>query len=407
MTKAKEVKSRNVLIAVSTMGLMGWQKRNGVFRYISEGKPWNIKLVSTTAELKSYCDSHAQIDGMIVSMPDIGPDICGFAGTDIPIVLFNINLPRTSSIFSRPRGVVFLHHDSWLIGETAANHLLSTGSFNSFAFLSPPKSVPWAEEREKAFSANIAKCGFTCTRLLADADPADAIQTLQSMPRPIGLFAASDRLALTAFAIAGAAELKIPEDISILGVDNDESICESTSPALSSISVAPDRFGYMAAKLLDELILRPDRPSRSVTVKGIPNVAERGSTLGTNPHGHLVERAIAYIRRHATDGIGPNDVAMHLRISRRLLDLRFSQTEQGTVLSAISGCRLEAVRKMLEDTSLTIDRISQNCGYGSPNHLMKVFKREFGLSMRDYRRQNRAPLHSNPSFHPTHCGRGP
>ena len=389
MTKKRKLISRNVLVAVSTMGLTGWQKRNGVFRYIGEGRPWNIKLASTTEELKSYCDSDAQIDGMIVSMPDIDPDICGFADTDIPIILFDINLPRTSSIFSRPRGIVFLHHDSGLIGEIAANHLLSTGVFKSFAFLSPPDPVPWAEEREKTFSSSIEKCGFICTKLKANSDPTEAAQTLLSMLRPIGLFAASDRIALTAFAIAKTAGLKVPEELSILGVDNDESICESTSPALSSIAVAPDSFGYMAAKLLDELISRPDRSPRSVTVKGKPNVAERGSTLGTRPYGHLIEKALAYISRHATDGIGPDDVAMHLHISRRLLDLRFSQTGQGSVLSAISNHKFQAVERMLQETSCTIDQISQKCGYGSPNHLMKMFKCKFGMTMRAYRNQNR------------------
>ena len=398
MTKKRELISRNVLVAVSTMGLTGWQKRNGVFRYIGEGRPWNIRLASTTAELKLYCDSEAQIDGMIVSMPDIDPDICGFADMDIPIILFDINLPRTSSIFSRSRDIVFLHHDSGLIGETAANHLLSTGVFKSFAFLSPPDPVPWAEEREKTFSSSIEKCGFICTKLKANSDPTEAAQTLLSMLRPIGLFAASDRIALTAFAIAKTAGLKVPEELSILGVDNDESICESTSPSLSSIAVAPDTFGYMAAKLLDELISHPDRPPRNVTVKGKPSVAERGSTLGTQPYGHLIEKALAYISRHATEGIGPDDVAMHLHISRRLLDLRFSQAGQGSVLSAISSCRFQAVERMLQETSCTIDQISQKCGYGSPNHLMKMFKRKFGMSMREYRNQNRAtesPLSSN------------
>lgn len=370
------------------MGLTGWQKRNGVFRYIGEGRPWNVKLATTTAELGSLCEDNARIDGMIVSMPDIGPDICGFADTDIPTVLFDINLPRTSSVFSRPKGVVFLHHDSGLIGETAANHLLSTGAFRSFAFLSPPNPAPWAEEREKTFSANLGKCGFGYAKVTAGSDPSDAARTLLSLPRPIGLFAASDRTALAAFAIASAAGMDIPDELSILGVDNDESICESTSPSLSSIAVAPDNFGYMAAKLLDELISRPERPSRNVTVKGMPSIVERGSTPGAKPYGHLVEKAIAYIKRHATDGIGPDDVAMHLHISRRLLDLRFSQTGRGTVLSAINGHKLQAVERMLLNTSHTIDRISQECGYGSPNHLMKIFKERHGMSMREWRRRN-------------------
>ena len=353
--------------------------------------PWDIRLASTTAELKSFCDGDAHIDGMIVSMPDIDPDICGFADTDIPIILFDINLPRTSAIFSRPRGIVFMHHDSGPIGETAASHLLSTGAFRSFAFLSPPNPVSWAQEREKTFSSGIEKCGFTCTRLDAYSDPSEAAKTLLSLPRPVGLFAASDRIALSAFAIARTAGLRIPDDVSVLGVDNDESICESTSPGLSSITMSPGSFGYMAAKLLDDLMARPDKPPRSVTVRGKPSVAERGSTIGTKPYGHLIEKAIAYIGHHATDGIGPDDVAMHLHISRRLLDLRFSQTGQDSVLSIISSHKLQAVKRMLRETSCTIDMISQECGYGSPHHLMKMFKRKFGMSMRDYRARSRTP----------------
>lgn len=392
-TRKQKLKSRCVIIAVSTTGLTGWQKRNGVFRYISEGKPWNVKLASTTDELKSLWESRAQVDGLIASMPDLNPDLYGFADADIPIVLFNINLPRTSHIFSRPRGVVFLHQDSGLIGETAANHLLSTGAFRSFAFLAPPTRAPWADQREKAFAANIRKCGFPCVRITADPDPSGAVETLLPMPRPIGLFAASDRIALSAFAIAESSGLKIPADLSIIGVDNDESICESTSPGLSSIAVSPDRFGYAAAKLLEELIARPERPSRNVTLKGMPSVVERGSTPGTKTHGHIVEKAIAYIKYCAKDKIGPDDVAAHLNISRRLLDLRFSQVGHGTVLAAIRSHKLHAVREMLRDSSRTIDSISQACGFGSPNHLMKAFKREFGMTMREYRkaaRSNRA-----------------
>ena len=385
------MKSRDVLIAISTIGLTGWQKRNGVFRYIGEGKTWNVRLAATTDELKSFCENRSKIDGLIVSMPDINPDLYGFADTDIPIVLFNINLPRTSHIFSRPRGVVFLQQDSGLIGEAAANHLLSSGIFRSFAFLAPPNQAPWSDQREKTFSQGIKKCGFPYTRLALDSGSSDLAQALLSLQRPIGLFAASDRVALAAFAIAEAAGLKVPEEISIIGVDNDESICESTSPALSSIAVAPDRFGYMAAKMLDELISHPRRPSRSVTLKGMPSVVERGSTPGTKPYGHLVERAIAYIKYHATDKIGPDDVATHLNISRRLLDLRFSQTGRGTVLSTIRSHKLQAVAEMLLETSHTVDQISQACGYGSPNHLMKVFKREFGVTMGGYRARHRAP----------------
>ena len=394
--KAKAPKVKNVLIALFTTGMTGWQKRSGVFRYIGEGKPWNVQIATTTDELRAAWSKHAPFDGLLVSAPNIDADLCGFAGTDLPMVLFNLNIPASSPVFARKTGVIFLHHDSSSIGKLAAQHLLAAGTTKSFVFLAPTESTPWSDQRELAFSATLSKCGFGYTRLAATQDHAQAAAAFAALEKPIGLFAASDRTALHAIALGREMGLRMPHDLAILGVDNDESICESTTPTLSSIATSPETLGYTAAQLLDQLMAKPSRPTRSVTLQCKLSVSIRESTLGETSHGPLVEKASSYIEAHATDGIGPNDVAKHLGISRRLLDLRFAQIRRKTVLSAIQDAKLKAVRKQLLETTATIEEITRNCGYGSPNHLKKVFKGRFGMSMRTWRQGVESSKRVNP-----------
>ena len=384
-TTSKASRCKTVLIAIFTVGMTGWQKRNGVFRYIGEGRPWNVQIAATKEEFKAAWSRRKNIDGLLVSAPNIDADMCGFANTSIPTVLFNLNIPTSSPIFSRKTGVVFLHHDSSSIGDMAARHLLSAGMLNSFVFLAPGNAASWANEREKAFAAALSKCNFQHTRLEAAQDNDKSLEILRSLEKPIGMFAASDRIALNAITLAREARLHVPDDIAILGVDNDESICESTAPTLSSIATSPETLGYTAAQLLDQLMAKPMRASRNVTLKCKLEISLRESTFGETPHGPLVEKACAYIDAHATDGIGPNDVAKHLGISRRLLDLRFSQVRHKSVLSIIQDAKLRNVQKQLLSTSSSIEKITHDCGYNSPNHLKKVFKTRLGMSMRDYR----------------------
>ena len=384
-TTTKASHRKTILIAIFTVGMTGWQKRNGVFRYIGEGKTWNVQLATTEEELKAAWNRRDNIDGLLVSAPNLDANLCGFADTTIPTVLFNLNIPASSPIFSRKTGVFFLHHDSSSIGDMAAQHLLSAGSIKSFVFLAPPKAASWADEREQAFATALSKCNLRHTRLTASQDSGNALAILESLEKPIGMFAASDRTALDAIALAREAKLRIPDDIAILGVDNDKTICESTTPMLSSIATSPETLGYTAAMLLDQLMAKPTRSSKNITLKCRLEIAFRESTLGGTQHGPLIEKASAYISAHAVDGIGPNDVAKHLGISRRLLDLRFSQVLHKSVLSSLQDAKLRKVQRLLLDTNSTIEKITHDCGYNSPNHLKKIFKKRFGMSMRDYR----------------------
>lgn len=387
-TRQSAPRVKTVLIALFTTGMTGWQKRCGVFRYIGEGKPWNIRIATSVEEVRSAWDKREELDGILLSAPNLDADLCGFAQTDLPVVVFNLNIPASSPIFARKTGVIFMHHDSSAIGTMAAQHLLASGVIRSFAFLSPSETAAWSTQREMAFANALSKYGHSHTSLTTAQDHAEVCEIIRRLPRPIGLFAASDRTALHAIALGRECGLRMPHDLAILGVDNDESICESTTPTLSSIATAPEALGYAAAQLLDQLMSKPTRPARNVTPKCKMSVVFRESTLGGTPHGPLIEKALSYIETQAIEGIGPNDVAKHLGISRRLLDLRFAQVQRRTVLSAIQDAKIRNVQKQLLGTTDSIEEITRNCGYGSPNHLKKVFKGRFGMSMKQWQRTN-------------------
>ena len=381
----KASKQKSVLIILIATGLTGWQKRNGIFRYIGEGRPWDIRLVSTLDELNDLSRKDITFDGAIVSAADSEAYVAKSLPRDLPMVLFNINLPPSSPLLTRPTGKIFIHHDSYAIGETAANYLLSSGRIRSFAYLDTDEPAVWSDQRYSTFAKIIEKTGFPAHRLSSGDSQEGLAADLAALPRPIGLLVATDRLALLAYSACRKVGLSIPEDIAILGVDDDVTICESVRPSLSSVRTNPESVGYIAAKLLDDLMSAPRRKSRSVSLKNKPVVTVRESTIEGNPHGRTVERALSYISAHATDGIGANDIAHHLGISRRTLDARFREMTGSTVLAHIQSQRLDAVKKLLAETTDTIESITGQCGFGSANHLKKIFKRTFGCSMREWR----------------------
>lgn len=387
---SKKVKrQKNVLVAIIATGYTGWQKRAGVFRYIGEGHPWDVRLASTPDEFLDALRSGTVFDGIVFSAADRELVTRLPNGPRPPMVFFDINLPGDSPLFRRTTGTIFIHHDSKAIGETAAAHLLDDGRLHSFAYLDMAESVPWSDQRRLSFEKRLHAVGFPLLHLSVRTPRMSLTHALAELPRPIGLFAATDRLALQAYSLCHSAGLEIPADIAVLGVDDDPAICESVQPELSSVRTNPESIGYTAARLLDELMDSPQRRSRHVTLKCQTTVTRRASTSCGSPYGRLVEKAISYIAGHATEGIGPSDVANHLGVSRRILDLRFHQLTDSTVLRQIQSRRLEAVKRLLCESDESIEAITGKCGYGSVNHLKKIFKQSFGCSMRTWRLNQR------------------
>ena len=198
--------------------------------------------------------------------------------------------------------------------------------------------------------------------------------------------AALDMRAIHTLSACRLAKLKVPEQVSVIGVDDDRLLCDFSTPPLTSI--APDHAleGHIAAKTLNDMMRGRVRCQK---LKRIMNTAkkivERESAKPISPATTLITRAMAFINAQATKNIKTTDVTAHLKVSRSLIDMRFREFRGETVSQAITRRRLAEVKRFLTGTQLSIRAISIKCGFSNPNHLKNLFKRHFGTTMRDWR----------------------
>ena len=197
------------------------------------------------------------------------------------------------------------------------------------------------------------------------------------------MLAASDLVAADVLHACETANLAIPDDVAVLGVDNDIGLCNRLVPRLSSIEPDFEEEGFRAVIALENLfgnkIEIDDKPLADV------RLVERESTKPLPPATRLVDRALAFINGNYRTPITPGDVARQLGVSRRLIDLRFRQLQHETLLSTINKCRLEALCKMLREESGSLHDLIAACGFGSAVRAAHLFKSTYGISMSGYR----------------------
>ena len=182
----------------------------------------------------------------------------------------------------------------------------------------------------------------------------------------------------------------MPDDAIVLGINNDTLICENCRPRLSSIQPDFEQEGFLAADILERMMSGNGAGLDRTTYVGVKTVVRRDSTALVSPAGKLVQRAIAYIRRHAREGIGVQAVVDHLGCSRRLADMRFRELQGTSIGEAIITERLNEVKRLLTSTTESIESISVQCGYDSTNYLKNLFKKRTGITMSEWRSRNSA-----------------
>ena len=374
-------KTKNVFIALKMAGVAGQSKLVGVFRYLKEtygeNSPWEIRLVRTRVELTSAVVRQAianGTDGFIVSIPDTEDAVFPLTEISAPTIAMDIHSPELEA---RQSNIVFIRNSSEEIGREAALFLLAQGVARSYAFLHSEPVMDWSEARFKAFKRMLNDNGIWCEELFSPADAA-------RLKRPAAILAANDDRAYELLKALAARHVAVPRGVAVLGVDNDELFCENTHPRLSSVQPDFEEEGWLAAKTLDDMMQGRAFAERTLLV-GVKRIVQRESTTEQSHAGRLVQKAVAYIDRHALEGLGVNDVVKHLKCSRRLADLRFRELQGRTILNAITERRLDEVKSRLAGTKEKMDAIASACGFKSPIYLKNLFKKHFGMSMSKFR----------------------
>lgn len=385
---------KRVFIILETAGQPGRAQLIGILRGINAMHlDWEMDFAPSRKKVSAAMVRRAlarNTDGFILAHP-VRPDIPELLQRQRrPTVFMDVLSPADMP------SVPTSHHlrvDDAAIGCTAARHFLALGNFRSFAFVHDPRNEVWTHERQIAFAATLEAAKHKCStftpdaRLSAEQSQAALVGFIRALPLPVAVFAANDLVAETVLQACETAGLSIPEAVAVMGVDNDISICSRLHPRLSSIEPDFEEEGFRAAIALERLfgnkVEADEKPLAAV------RLVERETTKPLPPATRLVERALAFIEDNYQTPITVRDVARHLGVSRRLIDLRFRQLQHETILSTITKRRLDTLCKMLKDESGPLRELAASCGFGSTIRAAHLFKARYGMSMSDYRNSRR------------------
>ena len=379
-------KKLKVLIAFPSSKNSRTEKMSGIFRYLNEiGSSWEFVIMHEY--MKASCDYLKRLvseglDGAIFTAVDIPDDTVKFmSDIRLPVVTIALKLPKRDNLS-------FVLSDNAAQSRLAAQEFLKSGRFHSYAYVPLVESPDWCQIHERGFRQTISKFGFDLTVFTSppENDRAKMIRWIRELPKPAAIFAACDYRANDILLSAHKARIKVPDEVEVMGMDNDIILCENSVPRLTSIQPDFEQQGYLAAKLLDRL-LSGDNTSTSVSV-GPREIAWRESALPFGrPGGILVQRALDFINREYASGIGVQDVVDYLKVSRPLADLRFRQFRKQSILSTITEIRLTKTRELLLSAShLSIADVCRQAGWNSERYPKRLFLKRFGLTMREARR---------------------
>lgn len=297
--------------------------------------------------------------------------------------------------YSPDSGIPYFFNDQPMIGQLAADHLLERGfrSFGYCGYVRNPTNL-WNGERQQSFAARVASRGFPCSvyrplhKTARDWNSvlASLGSWLRSLPKPVGVMGANDRRAHHVLEACRAYQLRVPEEVAVIGVDNDEMLCQLSSPALSSIEQDAKGIGHEAAALLDRMMRGQKPRQKHIMVKPI-GVVMRKSTNIFAIDDDAVMKGMRFINSHAHEGIKAADIVSALAISRSSLESHFKATMGYTLHEVIRKVQLDSAQHMILETNLAIKQVAANTGFKTVQHMTSSFGKAFGLTPAKYRKQ--------------------
>jgi LacI family transcriptional regulator len=368
----------------------------GVGEYIRSHTGWVIlmdPMTEATLEGLQYWDP----DGIITSihLPAI-QDIATLR--QIPIVGFGSYSEALDGHLHFP--IVTSNQEE--IGRLAARYFINKG-MRHFAFCGGDEQALWCHQRRTGFVDELKKHDYPCHIYEPDiptpAKMPDAIRSLgewlTTLPKPAGVFVFFDGWARWVLDACVIQHLQVPQEVSVLGVDNDRWLCELSQPRLSSVDANVMTAGYNAAAMLDRL-LAGDRDCPRLTMVDPSKVEERDSSNYLGFEDAEVAFAMRYIKEHACDPITPGDVLKVTGMSNSTAYRKFMKSIGRSIHSEIQRIQMERVKEMLTTTNLNVTTVAQQAGFENIRYLTKVFRDATGVTPTEYRRGHSTPTVGKP-----------
>ena len=362
----------------------------GILNFFSEikDKTCRIHLCEDVREFTRRMVSSDDYDGFILTETGSAATMDALSKTAKPVVLVNITDTRLTM---KPRNTVSLWIDNHDIGRLGARHFLAQNIYRSFGFIGLENSIGdmfYSHERESAFRISLKADGAASSCFPGkDGDYSDAALRgwISNLRKPAAVMAVNDIKAVRVLNCCKALGFSVPNQVSILGVDDVRPLTEGEGRSISSVRPDFEKMGYVAAKELVRMLMR-HRPSRfREIVLPVNELVVRKSTVPSKDCNKIVDKAIQFIDEHAAQGITPNDVARAMGKSRRLLDIRFHETRGISLNQTIENERIRLCREMLSQRSKSLVTIAASLHFKSVDHLRRYFRHHSGMSITQFK----------------------
>jgi len=323
-------------------------------------------------------------DALII--PDSIPDFEEVLSLHLPLLVFK-------ALDTDTTGIPVLVTNNTKSGALAAEHLLEH-AFTSYAFCGYDEYY-WSRDRCRGFCETISEAGYRTSVYprtkkkwpIWQHDQKLLIEWLDSLPKPVGVMTCNDERGLDLTIACKAAGIAVPEQVAIVGMDNDELVCQLSNPPLSSVRRRAKQAGFAAAELLDTM-MAGKKPHKKQILIDPDCVIARQSTDIIAVDDPNVSAAIRFIRDNADRNITVKDVVNATSLARTRLYKHFCSALGRSISAEIRRVRISRVKELLRDTDLNASEIAYRLSFSDVGNLMRYFRREVGMTLQEYRRKH-------------------
>lgn len=359
----------------------------GIGRYLREDRECRAAHIRTDTKGRGWVtDVKNMQPGTIVARIGDHALVDALREAELPVIDIGGELPGL--------GFPVVGLDNPAIGRIMAEHLIERG-FRRLAFVGM-RGPQWAEDRRSGFIAAAAARGLDVAEQDSPYDPLPLQldssvrirlqQWLRDLPKPVGIAACNDHTGRSILGQCRELDLAVPEDVAVLGVDNDDLICETSDPTLSSVVADHFRIGYEAALIAERLARGGAAPKKVLLIepRRVVTRASTDSVAVDDPH---VSAAMQIIRLHACDGIEVDDVVAKVPVSRSVLQRRFRTVLGRSIHDIIVDARVKRAKELLAETDLPLAAVAERSGITPQSYLNVVFKSHVGETPLSYRKR--------------------
>lgn len=376
-----------VALIVETSLAYGRAVMRGINRYIVANGPWSI-----------YLELHDLFAPPPAWLADWNGDgiISRSTTPELAEIILSKGIPAVDmtdrKLFD---GLNHLFTNNAVVGQLAAAHLTERG-FRHFAFCGFTEHR-WSRERREGFAAalnGIPHSSYECFETPWDStsnfsweeQQAAIAAWLSKLPKPVGIMACNDLRGQHVLDACRNLELAVPEAVAVIGVDNEELVCDLCDPPLSSVILNPEKIGYEGAALLDRLMAGDTSPPTTTFIDPL-GIITRQSTDVLAIDDPQVALAVRLVRENACSGLAVSEILVSVPLSRSVLERRFRKYLGRSPQEELRETQWKRVKQLLAETDLTLEQIARSAGFPHPEYLSVAFKREQGMTPGAYRKQ--------------------